>query len=391
MRIAYLDCFSGISGDMTIGALLDAGLPMEALTRELAKLAVKGYSLRRAKVRRGAIAGTKFDCVPRATGRHHSHASLREIMRIIEKSALSARAKRIATSIFAVIGKAEAKVHGVRERSDLRLHELGEIDSLVDIVGTAVGLDLLGIDEVYASEVTMGRTVVDTCHGKLPVPAPAALELMKGIPSRIAAVDVELVTPTGAGILRGVSKGFGAMPRIRIRSVGYGAGSRELDGVPNMLRVIIGDTVAPFAEDTVVVIESNIDDMNPQHFGYLFERLFEEGALDVYTTTVQMKKSRPAFVLTVLSEPSRAGHLVGVVFRETTTIGIRTYETRRYALDRKSVRIRTRFGSAAVKVSTAPGIRTVTPEYEDCARLARKHNVPLKTVCDEARRAAADI
>ena len=387
MRIAYFDCFSGISGDMTIGAFLDAGLSMDTLRRELAKLGIAGYTLKRSKVRRGAITGTKFDCVT-TPGHRHSHASLRKTLSIIKKSVLSARAKAIATDIFTTIGKAEAKVHGIAPGADIMLHELGEIDSIVDIVGAAIAIDALGIDEVFSSEITMGRTVVDTHHGLLPIPGPAALALLKGVPVKIDVIDAELVTPTGAGILKTVAKGFGAMPRMKINATGYGAGARDLAGVPNMLRVIIGETVAPFREDVVTVIEANIDDMNPQHFEYLFDRLFAAGALDAYTTVIQMKKTRPAFLLTVLATPPTAEDLAAVIFRETTTIGVRFHEARRYKLDRTIVKAQTAYGRIGVKVSTGPGgIRTVTPEYDDCVRMARKHNAPLKAVTEEARQA----
>lgn len=387
MRIAYFDCFSGISGDMTIGAFLDAGLSFDLLKRELAKLKIDGYVLKKAAVKRGAIAGTKFDCVIKAD-RRHTHKSLKETLSLIERSSLSPRSKEIAGNIFIAIGKAEAKVHGIVRSADVKLHELGEIDSLVDIAGTAIAIDKLGIDEVYASDITMGRTLVRTQHGMIPVPGPAVMELLKGVPSSMSDADIELVTPTGAGIIKTISKGFGRMPRMKVRHVGYGAGSREPEGVPNMLRVIIGETVAPFRQDAVTVMETNIDDMSPQNFEYLFESLFKAGALDAYTENIQMKKTRPAFKLTVIASPEKAQGMAALIFQETTSIGIRYYETKRFILDRKVVKVKTGFGGIAVKVSTGPdGIRTVSPEYEDCARLARKRSVPLKDVFTAARAA----
>lgn len=387
MRIAYLDCFSGISGDMAVGAFLDAGLGMAALRKELARLPVHGYTLKRSRVRRGAIAGTKFDCVVRG-GHGHAHRSLGSILSMIRKSRLGSGVKRTAACIFETIGTAEAAVHGLKPGAGVTLHELGSVDSIVDIVGTAVALETLGIDAVHASPVTMGRTVVVTAHGALPIPGPASLELLKGAPVAMADVDAELVTPTGAGIVRALAAGFGPMPAMRIRSVGYGAGSRDLPGVPNMLRAVIGDTTEEFTGDTVTVLDTNIDDMPPQYAAYLCERLLKAGALDVYITPVQMKKGRPGILLTALAAPSDARRLASLIFAETTTIGIRFREERRAVLDRKSVAVKTRFGAVAVKVSSGPDrIRTVMPEFEDCARLARSRNVPLKDVAGAARRA----
>ena len=387
MRIAYFDCFSGISGDMTLGAFLDAGLSMAALEKELAKLKVKGYALKRSRARRGALAGTKFDCVARH-GHSHAHASLRGILAMIGRSALSPRVKSMSRDIFTVIGAAEAKVHGVRPGADVRLHELGELDSIVDIMGTAIAVDALGIDELHASPLTMGRTVIATHHGELPIPGPAAMELVKGIPVRIAPIDAELVTPTGAGIVKALARSFGPMPLATVSAVGYGAGSRDLAGVPNMLRVVIGERVGSLTEDTVTVIETAIDDMPPQHAAYASERLLAAGALDVCVTGVAMKKGRPGLMLTVLCAPSAAERVAAAIFRETPTIGVRCREERRYVLDRKVLRVKTRFGAVPVKVSSGPGaIRTATPEYEDCARLARARGVPLRSVIDAARAA----
>lgn len=387
MRIAYFDCFSGISGDMTIGAFLDAGLSMDALTRELRKLKVGGYTLKKSKTARGPIAGTKFDCMIQANKRH-THMTVKELLAFIEKSSLERRVKDIAKNIFLNIGRAEAKVHGIGKVSGVRFHELAEIDSVVDIVGTAIAIDELGIDEVYSSDITMGRTVAVTSHGRIPIPGPAALELLKGVPSTIAAIDTELVTPTGAGIIKTLARGFGTMPRMKIKSIGYGAGAADLQHMPNMLRIVIGEAAMPFKEDTVTVIETNIDDMSPQNFEYLFERLFEGGALDVYATTIQMKKTRPAFKLTVISEPPRATHLAEIIFRETTSIGVRYYNAGRFKLGRKIVKARTRFGNIDVKVSFGPaGIKTVSPEYDDCVRLARIKKVPFRSIYEEAKNA----
>jgi len=384
MKIAYFDCFSGISGDMAIAAFLDAGLSLDALSKELKKLKVSGYALKKTKVKRGELAGTKFDCI--AAGTPHAHRSLKEILAIIDKSRLSGTVKALAKDIFERIGAAEARVHGIAKGKDVHLHELGDIDSIIDIVGIAIAIDALGIDEIYASNINMGRTFVNSKHGILPIPGPATLELLRGVPVTIVKTEAELVTPTGAGILRSTVKSFGEMPLMKISKIGYGAGSRDIEGAPNMLRVIIGESEPSFKRDKVIVVETNIDDMNPQHFEYLFERLFKEGALDVYTTPINMKKSRPAFKLAVLTEPSKLERISEIIFRETTSIGVRFYETGRYKLERKTTKVNTRFGPIDVKLSSGPGgIFTASPEYEECARAARSKGVPLKAVYEEAR------
>ena len=385
-RIAYFDCYSGISGDMVIGSLLDAGLSTRSLSKDLGRLKIKGYALKSARVRREGIVGTKFDCI--ASHHGHSHRPLEDILKIIDRSSLNARVKHFAKDIFTAIGNAEAKVHGIDPKKGINLHELGDVDSIVDIVGASIAIDSLGIDEVYASKVTTGRGQVMSRHGMLPVPAPAALELLKGIPVRMSDIEEELVTPTGAGILKALSKGFGRMPEMTISSIGYGAGSKEIEGMPNLLRVVIGEKKEPFKEDKVAVIETNIDDMSPQGFEYLFERLFREGALDVYTSVIYMKKSRPGFKLTVIARPSDTEKMSSVIFKETPTIGIRFREESRHILDRRFVKAMTSYGIVKVKVSSGPGaILTVSPEYEDCVRIAGEKKVPLKTVYEAAKRA----
>ena len=385
MRIAYFDCFSGISGDMTIAAFLDAGLSMKTLSKELSKLKLKGYSLKKTDASRGSLSGTRFNCI--AEVKRHGHRPLKEIFSIIEKSPLKQKVKSIARNIFTTIGGAEAQVHRHGQRTGIYLHELGDIDSVIDIVGTAVALDELGIEDVYSSKVTLGRGFVDTRHGALPLPAPATVEILKGVPLEISDCEAELVTPTGAGILKTLSKGFGRMPQMEIGAIGYGAGSRDIPGRPNMLRVLIGERAPIFKEDRIAVIETNIDDMSPQNFEYLFERLFKEGALDVYTTVIHMKKSRPAFKLTVLGKRPDLERLAGVVFSETTTIGVRFYEADRFKLDRKMVRVRTKYGDIKVKVSGGVGgALNASPEYDECVKLARSKKVPLKLIYDEAKR-----
>jgi hypothetical protein len=388
MKIAYLDCFSGISGDMTIAAFLDAGLSMAALSGELGKLRLKGYEIRKAKAMRGAIAGTRFECLTHAHD-SHGHRSLKDILRLIDKSLLNSRVKSNAKRIFENIGAAEAKVHGIKRPESVYLHELGELDSIIDIVGAAIAVDLLGIDEIRSSSVRMGRTFAATMHGNIPIPGPATLEILKGVPVEISEIRAELVTPTGAGIVKTLAKSFGAMPRMKVSAVGYGAGTRDLKEMPNMLRVVIGETLPSFKGDTVTVIEANIDDMNPQYFEYVFERLFAEGALDVFIAPIQMKKSRPAFKLTALCAPADAEKISAAIFAETTTIGVRLYEAGRFTLERRTVKVRTKYGEIKVKLARIPdGGLKISPEYDDCANAARRKKTPLKIVHEEARRAA---
>jgi hypothetical protein len=387
MRIAYFDCFSGISGDMTIAAFLDAGLGIGTLEKALAKLKLKGYRLEKRVVSRGGLSGTKFDCIVKASV--HTHRSLKEIMSIIGGSSLNDKVKETAKRIFRAIGASEAKVHGIAKKSDIRLHELGNIDSIIDIVGTAIAIDELGIDEIYSSNISMGRTFVDSKHGRLPIPAPAALELLKGVPVSISEIPRELVTPTGAGIIKTLSKGFGTMPQMEISGIGYGAGAHDAADRPNMLRVLIGEAKEAFRSDRIFVIEANIDDMSPQNFEYAFEKLLAAGALDVYLSSIIMKKSRPAFKLSVLAQTTDLEKISSVIFNETTTIGVRFYETARLKLDRKFKHVSTKYGKIKVKFTGARGgALEATPEYDECVSLARRKNVPLKTIQEEARFAA---
>ena len=388
-NIAYFDCFSGIAGDMVLGALLDAGLDIKFLIKELKKLKLGGYEIKKSKVRRGGLIGTKFSVIVKDGSGQRAHRPLSEILKLIKESSLNRRVKEVSAKIFNNIGEVEARIHGISDKKNLSLHELGDIDSIIDIVGTAIALNKLDIEEIYASPIHFGRTFVNTRHGLLPTPSPAALELLKGVPSKISNIDAELVTPTGAGILKTLAESFGEMPQMKVSRIGHGAGTRELKELPNMLRVMIGEKHAAFKKDRIFVIETNIDDMNPQNFEYLFEKLFKEGALDAYTTSIQMKKTRSAFKLTVLSAPLIFEKLCSIIFKETSSIGIRYHEQDRYKLDRETVKVDTGYGKVRIKLSRGPDdILTVSPEYEDCARIARSKKVPLKTVYDAAKRAA---
>jgi len=390
MTIIYFDCFSGISGDMTLGAFIDAGLKLGTLKRELGRLKVSGYALKARRVERNGITGTKFDCVVNGSGRGRGHRDLRAILRLIGRSGLSPRVKEISSEIFATIGAAEGKVHG-RPSDKVHFHEVGGIDSIVDIVGCAIALDEFDIGTCYASEVALGKGSVVTEAGVYPVPAPATLEILRGVPVAPSPAEGELTTPTGAGILKTLCAGFGQMPAMTPETTGYGAGSRQTPGLPNMLRIVMGEEggrVSGYGAGTVLVIETNIDDMNPQTFGYLFERLFKEGALDVYVTPIHMKKSRPAFTLSVLAEEGALERMASVIFSETTAFGLRMHRAERLMLNRKVVAASTRYGRIRVKIGDRGGlIRSISPEYDDCVVAARNSAVPFRTVYDAAKKA----
>jgi hypothetical protein len=303
--------------------------------------------------------------------------------------------KETAKEIFREIAASEMKVHGKECAKDVIFHELGDIDSIVDIVGTAIAIDEMGIDAVYSSKVNMGRAVAHTRHGNIPVPSPASLELLKKFPVSITDIEAELVTPTGAGILKVLSKGSVTIPQIEIASVGYGAGSKDIEELPNMLRVLIGQAApargkeAAFKKDSAYVIETNIDDMNPQHAGYVIEKLLTAGAVDAYITNIQMKKSRPAFKLTAIVDAAKVHIVARAIFSETSAIGLRFYEVGRMKLDRKFTMVKTAYGRLKVKISRGPnGLLTTSPEYDECVKAARKMNVPLSKVYDSAKFAA---
>jgi uncharacterized protein (TIGR00299 family) protein len=387
MKIAYFDCFSGISGDMTLGALLDAGLELKVLKRELGRLRLDGYEISQSRVSRGGITGTKFDCLLKDSGRtSHSHSTLGAISDLIKSSGLSKGVKDLSSRIFLALGRAEAKIHGCR-LDDVHFHEIGNIDSIVDIVGTAIAVSELGIDKCHSSEVAVGRGRVNTRGGLLPLPSPAAAEILKGVPVRMSSSEGELVTPTGVAILKTLCDSFGAMPRMRIEKIGYGAGSSDFKEMPNMLRVMLGEPVRIYKEDKIVIVETNIDDMSPQVFDYLFDRLFEAGVRDVYVSQVYMKKSRPAFQLNVLADEHLLEKVASIIFEETTSIGLRYYTADRLKLERKVVNVDTKYGRVDVKLGMGPdGIKAVSPEYDACVRIAKNKKVPFKAVYEEARK-----
>jgi len=401
MRIAYFDCFSGVAGDMILGALLDAGVPLTVLKEAVAALGLPGLEVEARKVMRGGFAATKVDILTGEPSReadpglvdaghshHHGHRGLPDILKTLRQSRLPETTRERATAIFTRLASAEAAVHGTTLEA-VHFHEVGARDAIADVVGAVAGLAALGADRVEASPLNLGGGRIATAHGTLPVPAPGTLELLKGIPCYGSPVEAELTTPTGAAILATVAQAFGPPPPLTVRAVGYGAGTRELSGQPNCLRLILGDAPEPGATDEITVLEANIDDMSPQLFEPLMEDLFAAGALDVYLTPVIMKKSRPATVLTVLTEAGAEGRLAPLILRGSTTFGLRVSRRERVKLTREIRTVRTPYGPVAVKLGRL-GERTVqvSPEFEDCRRIATAAGVPIRDVLDAAREAA---
>lgn len=425
MRIAYLDCFSGISGDMFLGALIDAGVAHEIFEQTVKVLDV-GATVEISRVNRSGITATKVDVMvngerdsPRvgragvsghhnnthhhAHGHTHSHQhshdhhddhshhhgrGLVEIREIISKAGLSESVKKNALAIFERLGTAEAKIHNI-PLEQIHFHEVGAVDALVDITCAAVGAEALGVDEMICSPLNVGGGTVICAHGTFPVPAPATVELLTGVPVFSSGLQAELVTPTGAAIVRTLATRFASFPEMKIERAGYGAGTRDFPAHANVLRITIGDAPSELAantsQETISVLEANLDDLNPQVFGYVMDRLLEAGALDVFGTPAQMKKNRPGTLLSVLVKPDDADKLAQIIFAETTTLGVRRREEKRHALARKWQTVSTRFGDVRIKIASLNGtVSSYAPEYEDCRRIAAEHRVPLKLVMQEA-------
>lgn len=442
MRIAYLDCFSGMSGDMFLGALVDAGLPLRLLEETVAALKV-GARLEVSRVERSGISATKVDVyvggekeLPREVyweqkGHNHAHdhshphshdhehvqlrehnysqeskepsppsasthqhetgRGLKEIRETIHNSNIAESAKQTAIAIFETLGAAEAKIHNT-DIEKIHFHEVGAVDAMVDIVCAAVGSEALAVDEFICSSLNVGGGTVKCAHGTFPIPAPATVELLKGAPVYSSGIQLELVTPTGAAIVKTLCKKFSSFPEMKIEKTGYGAGSRDFPGHANVVRITIGAAQSEFvrktSDETITVLEANIDDLNPQVFGYAMDRLLEEGALDAFGIPVQMKKNRPGMLLTVLCRPEDAGKLTNLILAETTTLGVRRREERREVLARRSIIVSTRWGDVRLKVATMNGtVTNYAPEYDDCRRIAVEHHVPLKNVMQEAMQA----
>jgi pyridinium-3,5-bisthiocarboxylic acid mononucleotide nickel chelatase len=387
MKLAYFDCFSGISGDMTLGALLDAGVSLDTLRGSLCGLNVAGWSISAEKVWKNGMSAT---FVRVATEDQSKHRSLSAILEILAQSELSEAVRNNASAIFRKLGEAEASVHDV-PLEKIHFHEVGAVDAIVDIVGACIGFEALGIQKFACSPLNVGGGTAKMAHGILPVPAPATAKLLQGKPTYSNGVERELVTPTGAAIVATICDTFGPQPAMSVSAIGYGAGSANLEGQPNVVRIMIGEAaekVVPGFDEEISVIEANLDDMNPQIYGYFQEKAFAAGALDVYTTPVQMKKNRPGTLLTLLCKPQDANALMSLIFAETTTFGARTYSAQRRTLPRESVNVHTPYGDVRIKLSRVNGrILHVAPEFEDCRKLAVEKNVPLQRVISDALRA----
>lgn len=387
---AHFDCFSGISGDMVLGAFVDMGVSTQWLTEMIRSLSIGEVEVIAREVKKNGIGAKKITVLEKAAS---SARNYRGIIKIIEAATLADRVKNNAIDIFSRIADAEARIHRC-EKDDVHFHEVGAVDSIVDVMGAALCLDYLNINTVSASPLPLGSGFVDCAHGKLPVPAPATLEIVKGIPVYGGTSDGELVTPTGAGIIASLSQEFGPMPDMQIDRVGYGSGSREGQGLPNLLRVVVGkkiEATTASSHDDVVVVETNIDDMNPELYGYLMEKLFSDGALDVSYTSVLMKKNRPGTKVEVLCPPGKRADIARCLFTETSTIGIRYRLAHRQTLMRSIDQVSTCFGEIQVKCTTDPdGWKHCAPEYEACRKIAIKNNVPLKKVYEAVAQAVKD-
>jgi len=386
-KIAYFDCFAGVSGDMILGALLDAGLKLKELERALGHVLVRGYRIEARRVTRGGLAGTRVSVhVNRGAGK--GMRGLRDILAILRRSRLPGHVVAGAERVFVELARAESRVHRTR-LARAHFHELGAVDAVVDVVGSLAGLHALGVSVIYSSALPWNSGTVECAHGTLPVPAPATAELMRGMPVYRHRINGEMVTPTGAAIIKVCAKRIGHMPAMRITRVGYGAGGEQFGNFPNLLRLVIGEGEDCRGADTVGVVETEIDDMSPAIYDHLSRRLHGAGALDVYITQIMMKKNRPGQLLTVLCAPEKIPVVADIIFMESTTLGVRFREAQRLVLPRIVVSARTPFGRVRVKLAKRPdGHVSAAPEYDDCARLASKSGIPLARVMAAASRAA---
>jgi len=382
--IAYFDCFSGISGDMTLGAFIDLGVPAEWLTENLAALPLDGFEIKtEAVMRRGIKAqNVTVDCTDNETSRDYA-----AIRNLIEESPLSGFVKELSLEMFKKIAAAEADIHGC-SIDRVHFHELGGIDAIVDIVGTALCVTYFEIEKIVSSKIPLGTGFVKCRHGTMPVPAPASIAILKNTPVIGSGISQELVTPTGAAIITTLADAFEPIPEMKVREIGYGAGKRDRADVPNLLRVILGTAVPHPGDkrsghefDRISIVETCIDDMNPEIFGYTMERLFEDGAVDVYWTPVQMKKNRPGTMLTVLCRSHQKTAVIHRILNETSSIGVRYYQADREMLSREKMDVETEFGRVIVKKITGPDGKTrIVPEYEECKRIAHKAGIPIRDV-----------
>jgi uncharacterized protein (TIGR00299 family) protein len=384
MRVLYLDCFSGISGDMALGAMLDAGLPLADLKGALGSLAVSGFDVSGVRVLRAGVSATKFTVHEHGGAQHddghHTHRHLSAIFGLIDKSALSTAGRDRAKAMFQRLAEVEAGIHQMPVEK-VHLHEVGALDSIIDIVGIVFALEWAGADRVVCSPLNVGGGMVQSAHGLFPVPAPATVMLLGDAPVYAGAVQRELVTPTGALIVTSYADSFGPVPAMSIERVGYGAGERDEPTTPNVLRVLIGRSAADTRTERVTVVECEIDDMNPQIFGVVMDQLYAAGALEVFYVPVQMTKNRPGTLLTVIAAPERLAAISDIIFRETTTIGLRHSEVARECLDREMITVDTPLGAIRFKIARRDGrILNAVPEFEDCAKVAAARNLSVKEV-----------
>jgi pyridinium-3,5-bisthiocarboxylic acid mononucleotide nickel chelatase len=387
MKLAYFDCFSGISGDMTLGALVHAGVPVEHLREELNGLQVPGWELLAEKVWKNGMAATYVRVQTQET---QTHRSLSTIEGILQKSKLATPVREHAIAIFRKLGEAESAVHDVPIEK-IHFHEVGAVDAIVDIVGACIGFHFLAIDRFACSPLNVGGGTAKMAHGVLPVPAPATARLLLGKPTYSTGVQKELVTPTGAAIVATLCDSFGPQPPMTVSAIGYGAGTADLEGQPNVLRLMVGESAEEHEgvhSEEIRVIEANLDDLNPQVYGYFVERALAAGALDVFTTAILMKKNRPGTLLTVLCKPEDEAKFEDLIFAETTTFGVRSYTTQRRVLPREWETVATCFGEVRMKIARVNGqVLQISPEYEDCRKLAEEKAVPLQRVMQEAMHA----
>ena len=378
MKTAYLDCFSGISGDMFLGALLDAGLPFETLKAALQTLPLDGYRLEMQREERGHLFGTRF--LVGVDKEKQVERGIRDIKKIIEAGHLSNGVKKNSMEVFEAIASEEGKIHN-RPPEEIHFHEVGAADSIIDIVGTFVGIEFLGIGFISASSLPLGSGFTETEHGTIPLPAPATVALLKGIPVYDSGLRHELVTPTGAALVKRLSGSFGVMPPMIVENIGYGVGGRNLPDRPNLLRILIGRDQTEDHVETIVMLEANLDDTNPEWMGFIMDRLFEAGALDVVFYPGQMKKNRPGILVQVMAHPQKRDELMDILFRESTTLGVRFRYSQRKVLQRSIEEIDSPWGQILVKkVSRADGSFFFHPEYEACKKIAEKHGLPIKEI-----------
>jgi uncharacterized protein (TIGR00299 family) protein len=380
MKIAYGDLIGGLSGDMFVAALHDLGLPLNKLRTELKKIPTLEFALKARKRLVHAVRATQFQVI---CPKREAPRSWKQIRRLIERSRLSAAVKTTGLEIFSGLARAEAKIHGVAV-DDVHFHEVGATDSIVDIMASAIGVHALGIESLMFSPIPLGRAIVRSMHGTLPAPGPATLELLRELPVVGVDIESETVTPTGAAIVKTLGKSFGAQPPMILERIGYGAGHKEFAGRPNLFRLVVGRAAPASRREPMLVLETNIDDMNPQFYDHVMERLFRAGARDVFLAPIQMKKNRPATLLSVIAEPADGDKLAAILFQETSTIGVRCYPVERMILQRQSKKMKTRFGEVTVKIVELPdGSKRITPEYDELKKLAAAKKLPLKRIYDE--------